>query len=274
MPWASVPVLLALIVSTVVVKWRAAVPMASSASRRRWVAVTFIVLPAALMMLPASATKLTFSAVTLPTVKSVAAFKRAELFVAVIVTAPPMVNAPASASSVTVPFVAVVMFAKMLNAFAAVTVMWPVLLLICALLVTSAPVPFASMRTLPVPLATTPRPSVLPSLITIEPFKVVKTMSPLLPLIRSACADVPVLSDEVPAVATSNTCIAFTRSTLIAVASLMNIPPELACAAIFTNSVWIFALPEPILVPAWIRAWLANTLLDPILLIAPPVAAT
>ena len=74
----------AVTVATFVVRWFSAEPIASSAVRRRFVAVTFLLLPAALMMAPVSATTLTFVATTWPSVTLPEAFKRTLLFVAVM----------------------------------------------------------------------------------------------------------------------------------------------------------------------------------------------
>ena len=88
MPAVPVPVLSAVTVATFVVRWFSAEPIASSAARRRFVAVTFFVLPAAFTMAPVSATTLTLVAITWPSVTLPEAFRRTLLFVAVMLAAP------------------------------------------------------------------------------------------------------------------------------------------------------------------------------------------
>ena len=90
-------------VPTSVVMWRSAAPIASSACSRKFVAVTFFVLPVALTIAPVSATTLTFVATTLPSVTLVAAFSLALLPVAVTSASPAIVSAPPSASMLIVP---------------------------------------------------------------------------------------------------------------------------------------------------------------------------
>ncbi len=118
----SVPRLSALSVLTSVVRCLPLAPIASSASMRKFVAVTFFVLPAALSTLPPSATRLTLVATTLPTTTSVAAFNRTLLPVAVIVAVPNCVSAPPSASISTVPAPPVLRSALTFTPAAAVTV--------------------------------------------------------------------------------------------------------------------------------------------------------
>ena len=128
MPALSVPVLRALSVVTLVVRWRLATPMPSSACRRNWVAVTFLVLPSALRMAPPSLKTLTWVALRLPTVMSPWARKRALLPVALTVAEPCMASAPATAFKPMVPAVAVVMSTPVpsVKSAAAFNVMCPV----------------------------------------------------------------------------------------------------------------------------------------------------
>ena len=142
----------ALTLSMFVVTWRSDAPIEPSAARRRFVAVTFLVLPVALTM--SSPLRIeTFVAVTLPTITSRAAFKRAEEPVASTFAVPSIVKVPVSASMLIVPGAAVVTLTFAVNSMslAAVMVMSPVSERMSAFAVMLPA--SASIRMLPVPFA-------------------------------------------------------------------------------------------------------------------------
>ncbi|CAM3187297.1 hypothetical protein RAHE111665_17740 [Rariglobus hedericola] len=168
--------------------------------RRRFVAVTFLVEPAALMIEPASVSIDTFVAVTLPTVMLPSARRRAEEPVAVTLAVPSIRRKPVSASSDTVPPVAVTMstLAVRVRLSSAFSVMCPVPERMSAFAVTEPA--FASRRMLPVPFADTalplverPSPEVCttrasPSSSVMSPSTATRTMLPLVTVVRSDCA--------------------------------------------------------------------------------------
>ncbi|CAM3187388.1 hypothetical protein RAHE111665_17750 [Rariglobus hedericola] len=176
------------------------VPIAPEAWRRRFVAVTFLVDPAALMIEPASVSIETFVAVMLPTVMLPSARRRTDEPVATTVAVPAMVSVPVSASSETVPVEAVTMSTLAVSAMlsSAFSVMWPVPERMSAFAVIDPA--FASSRMLPVPFADTalplverPSPEVWstrasPSLSVMSPSTATRTMLPLVTVVRSDCA--------------------------------------------------------------------------------------
>ena len=157
--------------------------------------MTFLLLPVALMIAPVSATTLTLAAVTLPSVTLVAAFRRALLPVAVTLASPAMLTAPASASTLIVPAVPVLISTRVAVplpskiSVAAFSVMWPVPLMM-SLLTTRLPT-FTSIRMLPEPLALSAVPSTpAPVVLALPLFRVTvppatKTMLPLVPATKS-----------------------------------------------------------------------------------------
>ena len=103
MPAVVVPVLSAVTVITLVVRWRVAAPMASSACSRRFVAVTFLLLPVALMIAPVPARTDTLVAVRLASATLVPAERRREELVAMMLLLPSMTMAPPVAKKWMVP---------------------------------------------------------------------------------------------------------------------------------------------------------------------------
>ena len=172
------PLLATLRVRTAVLRLRSAVPTASSASIRSAVAVTFLLLPAALITAPLVDTRLTWLATTLPRVRSWPALRRKLLPVASKVVLPNWVSAP-PAATLMVPVPAVFTLADTFAASAALRVTWPVPLWTEAFTVKSLPVPWASKSTLPVPWALRATPSVLPSTSVKLPAVVRSTIFPL-----------------------------------------------------------------------------------------------
>ena len=172
------PVLATLSVRTSVLRLRAAVPTASSASMRSAVAVTFLLLPSALTTAPLVDTRLTWLATTLPRVRSWPALKRKLLPVASRVVLPSCVSAP-PATTLKVPVLAVVTLADTFTASAALRVTWPVPLSTDAFNVKSLPAPWACKSTDPVPWALRTTPSVLPSFSVKLPAVLRSTMLPL-----------------------------------------------------------------------------------------------
>ncbi len=237
MPAVVVPVDSAVSVPTLVLMCRPDAPMASSALSIRFVAVTFLVLPAALTISPVSATTLTLVAVTLPKVTLVAAFRRALLPVALTSASPAIVSAAPSASMLIVPVVPVLTSTsvaltlpnKMLEA--AFNVMCPVVLTMSEL-TTRSPV-FTSIRMLPAPLALTAVPAApavpplaVPSLkVTVPP--ATSTTLPLVPVTKS---DWVVLGVESPALPLTREMLTVTVLTLTASVSDKYIPPLPALA--------------------------------------------
>src|SRR3989339_577053 len=285
MPAVSVPVLSAVTVPTLVLRWLPAAPIASSAARRRFVAVTFLLLPVALMMAPVSARMLTLAAVTLPSVTLLAALSLALLAVAVTLASPAIVKAPPSASRLIVPAVPVLMSTRVAvplpssTSVAAFSVMWPVPLMM-SLLTTRLPV-FTSISTEPAPLALTAVPSMpAPVVLAVPLFRVTvppatKTMLPLVPATRSLCvASVTVL---VVAVALKSLTLTVTVSTLTALSSVMKMPavsvPVLSAVTVPTLVLrWLPA--APIASSAARRRFVAVTfLLLPVALMMAPVSA-
>ena len=115
------PVLDTLSVRTLVLRLLVDEPTASSASIRSTVAVTFLLLPAALSTAPPVDTRLTWLATTLPRVRSWPALSRKLLPVASTVLLPSCVNAP-PAATLRVPVLAVFTLAETLIASAALRV--------------------------------------------------------------------------------------------------------------------------------------------------------
>ena len=216
-------------VPTLVVRWLADAPIASSACSLRFVAVTFFVLLAALMIEPVSLSRLTFIAVRLPTVISVDAVSLRLLLVAVTAASPAIVSTPPSASTLIVPAVPVVTSTPVAVLLptstlpAAFSVMWPVPLTMSLLMVRS-PL-FTSIRILPSPFALTALPDTpavpvlaVPSLsVTLPP--ATSTMLPFVPATRSDwLASIMV---TVPAVALNSVTVTLTVSTVILSVSVM-----------------------------------------------------
>ena len=99
-----------------------AAPIASSAAKRRLVAVTFLLLPAAFTMAPPMDTRLTWLATRLPKVRSRPALSRKLLPEASRVVLPSWVSSP-PATKLMVPILAVFKLAETLSASAALIVM-------------------------------------------------------------------------------------------------------------------------------------------------------
>ena len=119
------PMLATLSVRTAVVRLLADEPTASSAAMRSTVAVTFLLLPTALITAPPVDTRLTWLATTLPRVRSWTALRRKLLPVACKVVLPNWVSAP-PAVTLKVPVLEVVTLAERFTASAALRVTWPV----------------------------------------------------------------------------------------------------------------------------------------------------
>ena len=125
-------------------------------------------------------------AVTLPTITSKAAFRRAEEFVAVTFAVPFIVKVPVSASMLMVPGAAVVTstFAVNSTSLPPLIVMWPLPERMSAFAVMLPA--RASIRMLPLPFAVTLMPSAsTPSFRVMLPALANRTILPLLPVARS-----------------------------------------------------------------------------------------